>query len=145
MATETAVDRIRRHVAVAIRAGRFTNEAQFLRAIGRSDGYFGELAQRCEKNPKATIRSDTARKMADVLGISVGELLGGDQEPEPPLVDVYPNRAWAIVAARALELPETAVEMVLRQDPGHDLHRLAWFRRIEAEAENLRPATKPGR
>lgn len=144
MTTETAAARIRRLVAVAIRAGKFTNEAQFLRAVDLSDGYFGELERRSADNPKATVRGDTAMKMANALGITLAELLGTDERPQP-LVDLYPNRAWAIQAARALDLPEAAIEIVLRHDPGRDLHKMSWFRRIEAEAENLRPASKPGR
>lgn len=139
MALETAATRIRRLVAQAIRAGRFANEAQFLKAAELSDGYFGELEKRCAENPEATVRGDTAKRMAAALGVSLAELLGAADEAEQPLVDVYPNRAWAIQAARNLALPEAAIQVVLKQDPGRDLHRMAWFRRIEAEAENIRP------
>lgn len=145
MPTETVAQRIRRQVQLAIRAGKFETEAEFLRAVGLSDGYFGELEQRSAKNPEATVRFTTATKMAELLGVSTEVLLGTGVPPEPPLVDVYPNRAWAIQAARALDFPEAAIQLVLKHDPGHDLHKVAWFRRIEAEAESLLPATKPSR
>lgn len=142
VAAETVVERIRRYVQMAIRAGKFENEAAFLRAIGRSDGYLGELASRTEDNRNATVRGDTAAKMAEVLGINVADILGAQDFAEQPVVDVYPNRAWAIKAARDLQLPEMAIQIVLRHEPGYDLERLTWFHRIEAEAESLRPASK---
>lgn len=143
MPVETVVERIRRLVSLAVRSGKFANEAEFLRTIGRSDGYFGELASRTSENPSATVRGDTAAKIAEALGVSVAEVLGAPAHNEPPLVDVYPNRAWAVAAARNLDLPEAAIQVVLKQDPGRDLHKLAWFKRMEAAMEDLRPASEP--
>src|SRR5688572_4590555 len=142
VAKETVLERIRRQVAIAIRAGKFETEAQFLRAAGiKSDGFFGELEKRTRENPSATMRADTAAKIASVLGISVDDLMGSGAPDEPPLVDVYPNRAWAVKSARDMDLPEAAIQLVLKYDPGRDLQKLAWFHRIEAEADALRPTS----
>lgn len=141
---ETIVSRIRARVAEAIQTGKFENEAEFLRTARLSTGYFGELEQRCAKNPEATLRQNTASRIAKALGITVAHLVG-DDEPEAPLVDRYPNRAWAVMAARNLDLPEAAIQVVLKQNPGRDLPKVAWYRRIESEAESLRPASRPPR
>lgn len=107
-------------------------------AAGMSKSYLSERVNAAKKDPNVSMRQVTLVRLASVLGITVAELTG-DVGDEAPLVDVYPGRAWAILAARNLQLPEAAIQFVLREDPGHDPGRIYWFRRIEAESERLRP------
>lgn len=109
-------------------------------AAGLSPSYLAERVSAANKDPSASIRQATLVKLAQVLGVPVSELTGEDAG-EAPVVDIYPGRAFAVLAARALQLPEAAIQVVLREDPGHDPGRLYWFRRMESEAERLRPAT----
>jgi hypothetical protein len=141
VATENPVLRIRRLVAEAVRAGQYPSAAAVMKKAGLSRSYLSERQSAQRDDAEASVGSDAARGIAAALGMTVGELLGTEEPGEPPLVDVYPGRAWAIKAARDLELPEAAIQAVLRQDPGHDLPRIAWFKRIEAETESLRPAS----
>jgi hypothetical protein len=127
-----------RLISEAVAAGRFTNQAQVLKAVGLSSGYMGELRQRTAKNPDATLNLDTAVKFADVLGCPVTLLTGDTPAPSG---DPYEGRSWAIIAARALGLPESAIQTILAEDPGHDPGKLWWFKRIEAEGERLVPAS----
>ena len=143
VAKENAILRITRLIAEAVRAGQIDSERALMQAAGLSPNYLSERRNALEKALVAnkvklpSVGSEKARAIAAKLGTTIDELLGEGQGDEPPLVDVYPNRAWAVWAARALQLPEAAIRAVLRQDPGADLLRKAWFRRIEAEAENL--------
>lgn len=124
-----------------MRAGRFRSEAHFLAEVGLSSGYLGEFATRIEKNPAASMRTATMSRVSELLGVPVAALLAENDETEPPVVDIYPERAWAIAAARNLQLPEAAIQLVLKEDPGKDPGRLYWFHRIESEAERVRPAS----
>jgi hypothetical protein len=125
----------------AVRAGRFNSKTDFLRQAGYSSGYFGERRSAAQKNPDASMGVDTAQKFAAMLGVPVSMLLHPEQGEEPPLVDKYPGRAFAITAARMLQWPEAAIQVVLRDDPGEDFGRMYWFRRIEAEVERIQSGT----
>jgi hypothetical protein len=141
MSQESVLDRMLRLIDEAVRAGRFNSRTDFLEQAGLSNGYIGELRQRTDRDPASSVRGKTARQIATLLAVPVGMLLG-EEGDEPPLVDVYVERAWAIQAARNLQLPEAAIQLVLREDPGRDPGRMYWFRRIEAEAERIRPASQ---
>jgi len=39
-----------------------------------------------------------------------------------------------------MQLPEAAIQRILREDHGHDLKRLSWFLRIYAESQTLKSA-----
>lgn len=130
--------RLLRLVDEAVAAGRFNSRADFLAQADLTSGYFGEFET---KRPNGTIKLDTARRFAELLGTSIASLTGEDAE-EPPVIDKFEGRAWAIGAARNMQLPEAAIQLVLKEDPGHDPGRWYWFRRIEAEAERLRPASE---
>jgi transcriptional regulator with XRE-family HTH domain len=140
MSAESLPHRVRRLVAEAVKAGRCSSERDVMDAAGLSPSYLAERINAANKDPSVSIRQATLVRIAVALGISVADLTG-DVGGEAPLVDVYPSRAWAIMAARNLQLPEAAIQVVLREDPGHDPGRLYWFRRIESETERLRPSS----
>jgi hypothetical protein len=139
MATENILVRIERMIDEAVRAGRFRSRTEFLEKAGKSSGYLGEFRQRIAGDPGATITADTARAFAELLAVPVQSIVHPEQDETPPLVDKYPGRAFAIQAARHLQLPEAAIQLVLKEEPGRDPGRMYWFRRIESEAERLRP------
>jgi transcriptional regulator with XRE-family HTH domain len=141
MPQESVLDRINRLIAEAVRSGRFRSRNDFLEKAGISTGYLAEFRGRTKKNPGASLTPAMARTLATALGVPVSELLG-EPAPEAPLVDVYEERAWAVKAARALQYPEAAIQLVLMENPGRDPGRMYWFRRIEAEAERIRPASQ---
>jgi hypothetical protein len=149
---ETAVLRISRLIEEAVRSGRFASEREVMSKAGLSPSYLSERRNALKKpaapgkrKPKVSVGAEKARAIAGILGVSIHDLLGEPDPREQPLVDVYPHRSWAVKAARDLDLPEAAIQVVLRLDPGRDLPKMAWFHRIEAEAENLRPAAEPRR
>jgi hypothetical protein len=140
LATENILARIERLIDEAVRAKRFRSRTAFLEQAGKSSGYLGEFRSRIAEDPNATITADTARAFAELLAVPVQSIIHPEQDDVPPLVDKFPGRAWAIVAARTLQLPEAAIQLVLKEEPGRDPGRMYWFRRIEAEAERVRPA-----
>lgn len=140
LVTEQLVVRIRRLIEERVASGQFESERQALKAAGISGSWLAERIHQVNAGKTPSVKENTLRKLAALLGLTL-EGLVGDIIEDAPLVDVYPGRAWAIVAARALQLPEAAVQVVLRETPGHDPGRLYWFRRIESEAERLRPVT----
>ena len=143
MSKTTVLERLLSFVDEAVRAGRFNSRADFLEQAGLSSGYFGEFEGRIARNRKATITLETARACAGLLGVSVAELTDERDEDLPDVVDKYVGRAWAIQAARNLKLPESAIQLVLREDPGVDPGSMYWFRRIESEALRVRPNEVP--
>lgn len=142
MASENILGRIERMIDEAVRAGRFRSRTDFLEQAGKSSGYLGEFRQRIAREPTATITADTARAFAELLGVPVQSIIHPEQDDVPPLVDKYSGRAFAVQAARNLQFPEAAIQLVLKEDPGRDPGRMYWFRRIESEAERLRPAAQ---
>ena len=136
-ARETIVDRIDRLVKAAVADGRFPSANVFWseEGCGLSRSYLHQFRSRLKADPDATMTIDTARKIAEALGLPVKAVTG-----DTPALDRYPNRARAIESARNLDLPEHAIARVLRENPGYDLPRLAWFMRIFAEAQSVRPA-----
>jgi hypothetical protein len=128
----------------AIRSGRYASRAEILRNNGISTGYIGEFKQRIAENPRAGMTSVMLSKFARALDVSEKELARGAAEEEAPLVDIYPERAWAVDAARSLKLPEAAIRAVMTEDPGRDPGRMYWFRRIESEAERAAPPADSG-
>lgn len=142
MPREILAHRIRRLVQEAIAAGRFRNEAEASEAAGRSAQWLSEFIIRAEQDPKATFRQDTAEGLARALGITIAELVGSQGPDDPTMpVDIYPARARAIDAARRLDFPEAAIQLVLREQRNDDPPAIYWFRRIEAEAERMRPSS----
>lgn len=139
--SETILTRIDRLIAEAVRAGRYRSPADFLDQAGLSSGYLAEFRGRLEENPAATLRADTLAKIARGLGVTVSTITSRE-DTGPRVLDRFEGRAYAVDAARALGLPEAAIQLVLREDPGRDPGRMYWFRRIEAEAERVRPATE---
>lgn len=122
------------------KARGFKSEASFLKEAGLSPGYLANLQDRLETSSKAgkrgakvTISLDAAAKMARVLGVHAEQLAGGEYV-SGTREDDYPERYWAVEAARFIGLPEAAIRRVERERPPHDLNRQAWFKRIEAEA-----------
>lgn len=142
VAKETVYSRLLGLIDEAVAAGRFKSRADFLDQAGLSSGYLGEFAERTARNEGASMTLAKASVVAGLLGTSVAALTGAIDDQEPPVIDKYPGRAWAIAAARNLKLPESAIQLVLKEDPGRDPGRWYWFRRIEAEAERIRPASQ---
>lgn len=142
MAREILAHRVRRLVQEAIDSGRYASEKEVALSAGLSPQWLANLVNRAGSNPEATIRQDTAEKLAGALGITVAELTGSAAAEDPALpVDIYPARARAVVAARKLDFPEAAIQVVLREKRNDDPPAIYWFRRIEAEAERIRPAS----
>jgi len=144
MPVENIAQRLRRLIDEAVNSGRFKSQAAFLEEAGVSNGYIQELEKRLRVNPMAGMTGKIARKIADTLGVSVEIVLFGRGTEEPPVIDKYPGRAWAISSARGLGISEAAIQVVLKEDPGTDPGRLFWFRRIEAEEERARPPADSG-
>jgi len=135
---EQLVVRIRRLIEERVAAGQFESERKALIAAGISGSWLAEKIFQVNAGKEPGVTEKTLRRLSTLLGITLEELIG-EVDEEAPLVDIYPGRAWAIVAARALQFPEAAIQIVLREDPGHDPGRLYWFRRIESEVERVRP------
>ncbi len=106
-----------------------------------------EFRRRIEANPEAGLTGDVARRFAEALGVSEGFIIRGEEELVPELLDVLPERAQAVDAARKLKFPEAAIRAVLRESPppGEPPSALYWFRRIETEAERVAPTADSGR
>lgn len=134
------MDRLESLIDAAVAAGRFRSRAHFLRSVELSSGYLGALRKRLEAGEGRSMHADAARRIAAALRMSTDELMGNLGAPAVA-EDPYPDRVWAVSAARILQFPELAIQAVLKEDPGRDPGRMYWFRRIESEAERLRPAT----
>jgi hypothetical protein len=143
VAKENILQRIRRLVAESVRAGRYPSSTAALRAAGLSTGFFGELSKRLASDPEAGMTDRTAKALAEVLGVDVQTILSGETEAST-LVDVYPERSAAVEAARKLQLPEAAIQLVLKENPGGSPSAMYWFRRIESEAERVSPTADSG-
>lgn len=132
-------DRLEEIILRAVAARRFTSISDFLHQAGfKSRGQIKSWRSRLEKRPDARIANIS--KMAHLLGMTVetfeSQVFGTEQGSSE---DSYPCRADAIQAARALQLPESAIQIVLREDPGTDPGRWYWFKRIESEAARIAP------
>ena len=130
--TESTLARVRR----LWRIRGFTSERAFLRECKLSEGYMANLRSREKAGGEVTITLDAAVKMARVLGVHAEQLatddyIGGERG------DQYPERYWAIEAARFVGLPEAAMRLVANEHPARDLSRQTWFKRIEAAAQEL--------
>lgn len=129
-----AIPTIYERIITALRArGRTESERAFSSSLGFSPTYLSQLRDRCEKNPLATIDVDTAMKVAAAIGITVEELMGVANETD----DRYPSRHGAVIAARALQYSQRAIDAVYAESPPNDPGRLWWFRRIEAEETRI--------
>lgn len=131
-------DRLEELFQQAIDAGRFKHKTAILEAAGLSSGFFSEMRKRIRQNGFATLNGGTAEKIAKVLRLELYQVM---QATDATGADPYQSREWAIIAARALQFPEVAIQAVMSEDPGSDPGRLYWFHRIETEAERLRPAS----
>lgn len=139
---EILAHRIKRLVREAITSGRYRTEAEVSEAAGRSPQWLSEFLIRSASNPEATFRQDTAEGLARALGVTLAELVGQDATDDAALpLDIYPARARAVDAARKLGFPEAAIQAVLREKRDDDPPAIYWFRRIEAEAERIRPTS----
>jgi hypothetical protein len=140
--SETIADRIRRLVRKAVDDGKFRSSNHFWGpdGCGLSKDYLGNLRSRLKTDPDATVTYESAAKIARALELPVSAVTGRDESQEP-ITDPYPNRARAVSAARDLQLPEAAIRVIQRENPGHDMPRLSWFLRIQAEAVRLQPAS----
>lgn len=135
------MSRIEQLVDEAVRGGRFNSQRDFALKAGLSGSYFAENRKRREAGKKpTTLTVDTLLKISELLGVPIGDLV--DQAPKGSTGDKYPGRARAVVAARNLGLPEAAIQVVLDEDPGRDPGVMYWFRRMESEAERVRPAAE---
>jgi len=147
--TETIVARIDRLVKEAVAAGKFRSSNHFWSpedkgGCGLSRSYLSQFRSRLRHDPTASITFDTAERIASALGVPPSAVMGGDAPVVESSGDPYPNRTWAIEAARTLQLPEQAIRRILQEDHGHDLKRLAWFLRIYAESQSLKPSAADG-
>ena len=122
----------------AVEAGRFRSRSAILSECNLSSGFFSERQARMRDQGFATLNERTAEVISRVLGVEIYRLFEASSGSSP---EQYPSRAWAVVAARALQLPEVAIQAVMTEDPGRDPGRLYWFHRIETEAERFRPAS----
>lgn len=130
--SETLHERLTRLIQNAVDSGQYKNATAALKACGLTSGYLGEL--RVRKTPNPSMRLDKAVGVALALGVSLFEVTG---EAEPPVGDdPDPERAWAVIAARAMQLPEAAIQTVLKEQTGAG-DRWYWWLRIETEAAKL--------
>jgi transcriptional regulator with XRE-family HTH domain len=139
VSSEHIILRVRRLVFEACAAGQFEDEKRVMEAAGLSPSYLAQRVHDLKKSGKADMGFRALVGIAGALGVSVSALIG--DEPEPELVDVHPGRAHAVKAARSFKLPDAAIQLVMRDDRPDDPGALYWFRRIEAEAERLRPVS----
>jgi hypothetical protein len=147
--TETIVDRIDRLVREAIEDGRYRSATHFWSAegCGLSRSFLPRLRDRLTapspdgRAPSLTFESAT--KIATALGLPVVAITGDLDPPSP--ADPYPNRSWAVDAARNLQIPEKAIQVVMGEDHGSDLPRIAWFMRIYGESLRLLPTASGSR
>jgi transcriptional regulator with XRE-family HTH domain len=137
--SEHIILRVRRLVLEACAAGQFEDEKRVMEAAGLSPSYLAQRVHDLKKSGKADMGFRALVGIAGALGVSVSALIGDD--PEPELVDVHAGRAHAVKAARSFKLPDAAIQVVMRDDRPDDPGALYWFRRIEAEAERLRPVS----
>jgi hypothetical protein len=147
MEEEHILDRLKRLVDEAVRAGRFKSRTAFLTAAGMSSGYFGEGSSRKsgtlkKRKSPASMNVETVKKCAELLGVAVVSIISPEQTDSDVPVDKYEGRAFAIAAARKLKFPEAAIQLVLKEDPGTDLGAMYWFRRLETERERVRPTAE---
>lgn len=122
----------------AVEADRFRSRSAILKEAKLSSGFFSERQARLREQGYATLNEKTAEAISRVLGVEMYRLF--EVSSASANDDPYPSRAWAIVAARALQMPEVAIQAVMSENPGSDPGRLYWFHRIETEAERFRPA-----
>jgi len=145
VSTEKLSERVARLLDAGVAAGRFTSPTHGLKLARISSGWPGELRkrereyERGERKDPPTMRGDKAAALAEVLEISVDELLGG-----PPVAGASETaRRWAIEAARNLQLSERAIAEVEKRPLTPGLSRLQWFREIEtADGVESGPAAR---
>ena len=141
MPREILAHRVRRLVQEAIKSGLYASEKEMALAAGLSPQWLANFISRAERDSRATFRQSTAEALARALGISLAQLVGDASEEDSALpVDIYPARARAVDAARKLDFPAAAIQVVLREKRDDDPPAIYWFRRIEAEAERIRPS-----
>lgn len=142
---EDLVERVTRLIAEAVARGQFKSEAEVIREVGKSTGWWSERKKAQEEATAPGINSNVAVRLAKVLNISLSELFG--EEAPPPDDDADSDRSWAVSAARALQFPESAIHAVQAEPALEDSElssaqrRLYWFHRIEAEASRATPST----
>jgi transcriptional regulator with XRE-family HTH domain len=139
VSSEHIIQRVRRLVLEACEIGQFEDEKRVMEAAGLSPSYLAQRVHDLKKTGKADMGFRALAGIAKALGISVAALIG--EEPDPELVDLHAGRAVAVKAARSFRLPDAAIQVVLRDDRPDDPGAVYWFRRIEAEAERLRPVS----
>lgn len=142
---EKLSDRVARLIAEAQVKGLVGSQTDALKRAGITSGWFGELRQREDRfaagssKARPSMRGDKAAALAEVLGVTVDELLGGP----PGATASEVERQKAIEAARALNYPEWAISEVARRPARPGLERLDWFHEIEVVSKDLLPSS-PG-
>lgn len=155
---ETLIERVDRLIGEAVAAGTFRSHAQVLIAAGLSSGWLSEGQRRLERfrrgelKKEPTLEVSTAAAIAAALQISIDELVGETERGPSGCHDEDPDRAWAVVAARALHMPESAIQAVMSLPPleptsssdESNRRRWWWFKRIEAESSAPSPTKRFG-
>lgn len=116
------------------------SERKLAELAGLSKTFFTRLRTRSEEDEKASVEPENATALAKALSTSTEWLLYGKglrtvADDDDPI----PERAAAIRAARELDVPEPAIAKIRAQKPTTRLSKRAWFKRIDALAEEFAP------
>ncbi len=95
---ESLPERIERLIKEHVAAGRVKSVAQVLESAGASSGYLSERMSALKKTGAADIKMNMAIAIANVLGISLDELVG--RESTSPAVRLDPASADTLSMAR---------------------------------------------
>ena len=107
-------------------------------AAGLSRSYLSKMHTSCKQGGHPSMDSETVKKFASALEMSVGEVLGVEVGND----NRYPSQALAIQNALDLGISVAAIEMGRSATPKTDPGWLWWFKRFEA-AEVLLSVDRP--
>jgi transcriptional regulator with XRE-family HTH domain len=139
-------ERLRQRMMTALQT-RFKNVTDLASAIGRSQPSISDFL-----NAKGGASIETVRRFASAMGTSVEDVLGHAGVTSVSLPsraleydDQYPNRARAVVAARALGYTEEAIAQVQGQHfAGQpDMEPEEWLDEIKTADRRLRRGVAP--
>lgn len=123
-------------------AGRWKSVAGFFRAAGiKNRQQLSAYRNRLQANDNARLATETMRLIAHGLGMTIDELERRMYGEQASAGGAYPSRDRAVAAARDLQVPEAAIQAVLKESPPSDPGHWYWFRRIESEAIRIAPLT----